>query len=210
MKKIILLSCAAFAFLISNSLKAQSSEWTKSDRTEAYNNFMDLLTPYKILTNEQKESISLCALEDLTKKYSKSDYKAKIDIEIKRIEQSTINQCARNIGVDLEKTHAKSNSNESSGEKKEDFTPKDFSGIWNYEGGTYTFYPSTGEFNLKVPSRDNTAKGSYAIQGRKLVLTQKNGFLNDWGSGNFIILSVSKEKIEMTNNDGKSVILKKE
>ncbi len=78
-----------------------NSEWTKDDRNNIYEDAINMTAKNRTLTQEQRESIALCYLDDITKKYPKKDYYAKIDIEVKRITESTIAQCAKNIGVDL-------------------------------------------------------------------------------------------------------------
>lgn len=97
MKKIILF------ILLSITIKfsAQTTNWTKDDRNNLYSDCMSYATKYKSISSEQKESICLCYLEETTKKYIKSDFEAKIDIEIKRIKEAMLTQCAKNIGVEL-------------------------------------------------------------------------------------------------------------
>ena len=98
MKKIIftLLVCS-----FSLGLFSQSDVWTKADRTNLYDDCMSYVTKSKNTTNDQKESISLCYIGEVTKKYTKADFNAMIDIEIKRIKEAVINQCAKNLGIDL-------------------------------------------------------------------------------------------------------------
>lgn len=97
MKKITLL-ILCLGIIKSN---AQSSNWTKDDRNNLYSDCMSYTTKYKTISGEQKESICLCYLEETTKKYIKTDFEAKIDIEIKRIKEAMLTQCAKNIGVEL-------------------------------------------------------------------------------------------------------------
>ncbi|NBV68759.1 MAG: hypothetical protein EBR74_09510 [Flavobacteriia bacterium] len=78
------------------------AEWTKDDRSNLFSEFTAKLGVYKTLSSEQKESIALCGLDALTAKYAKKDFNSKIDIEIERIYESTISQCAKNIGVVLD------------------------------------------------------------------------------------------------------------
>ncbi len=97
MKKITLLILLSIAVKIT----AQTANWTKDDRNNLYSDCMSYATKYKSISSEQKESICLCYLEETTKKYIKSDFEAKIDIEIKRIKEAMLTQCAKNIGVEL-------------------------------------------------------------------------------------------------------------
>lgn len=97
MKKITLLILLSITIKIT----AQTTNWTKDDRNNLYSDCMSYATKYKSISGEQKESICLCYLEETTKKYAKSDFEAKIDIEIKRIKEAMLTQCAKNIGVEL-------------------------------------------------------------------------------------------------------------
>jgi hypothetical protein len=96
MKKISLL-----ILLILSSYSYSQVEWTKDDRSNLFSEFTSKLGTYKTLSSEQKESIALCGLDAVTAKYTKKDFNSKIDIEIERIYESTISQCAKNIGVVL-------------------------------------------------------------------------------------------------------------
>lgn len=98
-----ILTLIFFTALFCN-LNAQSSQWTKDARNMIYNELLNELTPYKDITQEQKESIALCGLDEITKKYTMSDYQSKIEVELKRIKSATIGQCSKNIGVVLENT----------------------------------------------------------------------------------------------------------
>lgn len=93
------------AFLISSACHAQipvaSDNWTKDDRNAVYEDGMSTVTKNRTLSPEQRESLALCYLDEITKKYTKKEYTAKIDIEVKRITEATLSQCAKNIGVDL-------------------------------------------------------------------------------------------------------------
>lgn len=109
MKLVLALFCA----ISLNSLS--QNDWTKDDRNNLYDEYLTVLTKYKSITKEQKESIALCCLEQTTTKYTKKDFSTKIEIEIKRIHESIVGQCAKNIGVELDQSIAEeSNSNISS------------------------------------------------------------------------------------------------
>lgn len=77
------------------------STWNKNDRETLYTEYLTLLSKYNSINKEQQESIALCALESTTTKYNKTDFSSKIDIELKRIYESQISQCSKNIGVEL-------------------------------------------------------------------------------------------------------------
>ena len=87
--------------LFSISGFSQSEIWSKADRNNLFVDCMSYITKYKNTTNEQRESISLCYIGELTKKYTKDEFQSMIDIEIKRIKEAVINQCAKNLGIEL-------------------------------------------------------------------------------------------------------------
>jgi len=91
-----------FLVALSYNLNAQDSPWTKDTRNMVYNELLNELTPYKDISQDQKESIALCGLEEITKKYTMTDYQSKIEVELKRIKSATIGQCSKNIGVVLD------------------------------------------------------------------------------------------------------------
>jgi hypothetical protein len=90
--------------LIAFSVNAQVIPWTKDARNMAYNELLNDLTTFKSLPQDQKESIALCGLDEITKKYSMAEYQAKIDIETRRIKSATIGICSKNLGISLEAT----------------------------------------------------------------------------------------------------------
>jgi hypothetical protein len=117
--------------LISTISFSQNSDWSKTDRNNVFEECMSATSKYKNISKEQQESLSLCFLEEITKQYSKSEYQAKIEVEINRIHQATIALCAKNIGVNIENTQksevTKSKINEGN------FKRKDIIGEWRDE-----------------------------------------------------------------------------
>jgi len=99
MKKRVSIILVIFSFATISF--AQEVPWTFDARNMVYNQLLNELVGYKILIQEQKESIALCGLEEITKKYQMSSYQSKIPVELKRIKSSTISQCSKNIGVEL-------------------------------------------------------------------------------------------------------------
>jgi hypothetical protein len=99
MKKSITLMLLCILFM--NSYSQTTELWSKLDRNNIYEDCMSYLGKYRNISEEQKESISLCYLDEVTKKYTKQDFQSKIEIEIKRIKEAIINQCTKNLGIDL-------------------------------------------------------------------------------------------------------------
>lgn len=116
---------------ISTFTFSQNYDWSKTDRNNVFEECMSATSKYKNISKEQQESLSLCFLEEITKQYSKKEYQAKIEVEINRIQQATISLCAKNIGVNIEKTQkqeiTKSKINEGN------FKRKDIIGEWRDE-----------------------------------------------------------------------------
>ena len=54
------------------------TEWTKADRTTIYDECYSETIKSKNLTNQQRESLSLCMLDEITSKYTRKEYLAKI------------------------------------------------------------------------------------------------------------------------------------
>jgi len=123
MKKFLL---TVYTICIINFAYSQSDVWTKDARNMVYNELLNELVIYKDLIQEQKESIALCGLDEITRKYPMSNYQSKIEVELKRIKSSTISQCSKNIGVELGIT-AKANEKVESSE----WTKDDKSSFYN-------------------------------------------------------------------------------
>jgi len=190
-----------FLTLLYNFSFSQNQAYTKEDRNSIYNEYLSLLSEYKNVTNEQKESIALCCLEEVTKKYSKDDLKTKIDIEIKRIQQAIITQCAKNIGVDLDNKEAlklQKNEVKEQDSKNSSFKKEDFEGKWSSEEGIFIFYTVDNEFKRTQPQRDNEARGKWYLDGNILILEDTKTFLK-WGSGKYQVVSVNKNEIVLIN-----------
>lgn len=75
--------------------------WTKSDRENLYEDCLSYVTKYKSTTQDQRESIALCYLDNISSKYKKNDFQSKIEIELKRIKESVITECSKNLGIVL-------------------------------------------------------------------------------------------------------------
>lgn len=122
MKTTFFLLIAVIAMAL--NLKAQDAPWTKDARNMVYNELLNELTPFKDVSQEQKESIALCGLDEITKKYSTITYQSKIEVELKRIKSATIGQCSKNIGINLEVVLSKD-------EVKEEWTKESKNSLYN-------------------------------------------------------------------------------
>lgn len=133
---------------ISINCLAQSATWSKDDRNNLFEDCLSYCVKYKNITNEQKESISLCYLEEITKKYDKSEFQTKIDIEIKRIRDAQIGQCAKNIGVDLS-TQAPTPAKEEVVEEEEANLRQMLIGRWKTDDNAIIEFKSDGTYLKK-------------------------------------------------------------
>jgi len=147
---------------------AQSNEWTKDDRNNIYNDCMGYIGKYQNLSTEQKESISLCYLDEITKKYTKKDYQSKIDIEIKKIRETTLTLCSKNIGIELSETKKEEPKKE---EPKKETTSSNptkemLTGQWKDENSEFWLF-ETGDYKMQYAD-GKTAKGTWKIDGDQL------------------------------------------
>ena len=97
-----LLTAIALGFLVfSTHAQQQPAPWSKTQREGLYNEGLSMLSSYKGISQEQKESLALCYLEEITKKHDATEYSQKIEVELKRIRSTAMEQCSKNIGVAL-------------------------------------------------------------------------------------------------------------
>ena len=168
MKKTILLYLLTSLLAVQGF--AQSNEWTKDDRNNIYNDCMGYIGKYQNLSTEQKESISLCYLDEITKKYTKKDYQSKIDIEIKKIRETTLTLCSKNIGIELSETKKEEPKKE---EPKKETTSSNptkemLTGHWKDENSEFWLF-ETGDYKMQYAD-GKTAKGTWKIDGDQLNL----------------------------------------
>jgi hypothetical protein len=156
--------------LIGFSCFGQSGIWTKEDRNNIYDDCMSYIGKYKNLNTDQRESISLCYLNEITKQYTKQEYQNKIDIEIKKIRESTLSLCSKNLGIDL------------SEQKKEEpivvqpkednteleVTKENLKGHWKDENSEFWLF-ETGDYKMQYGD-GKEAKGTWKVDNNQLTL----------------------------------------
>lgn len=92
----------SFAILFfSVSTMVLSQDWTKDDRNNIYQDYLSLLIKYSEISQEQKATIALCAMNTTCEKYTRKEFFSKIEIEVERIQDAQLGLCAKNSGVDL-------------------------------------------------------------------------------------------------------------
>lgn len=170
------------ALLIPVSFFSQSSNWTKDDRNNLYDDCINYTTKYRKVTGEQKESLCLCYLEDITKKYAKGDFEAKIDIEVKRIKEAVLTQCAKNIGVEFASTVKSTEQTEkpaSTAKSDETKLSRDFLiGKWKADNNTTIEFKTDGTFVKSMHYRFVTSNYGH-IEGNR---TTGDWFLDENGT----------------------------
>ena len=98
MRKIIII----IAVLVSFGNSFGQTGWTKPDKELVYNDCLAYLSSnYKQLNDQQKENLSICYVQEFTKKNSKEDYQSMIEPVLKRLRSATITECSKNQGIEL-------------------------------------------------------------------------------------------------------------
>jgi len=204
MKKIILTTTLITANLI---VFGQTNTWAKSDRNLIYEECLaHLTTEYRTLTLDQRETVSLCYLNEITAKYNKNDYQSKIDAELRRIKSSTIIQCAKNIGADLNKpipiVEEKKYQPVKVAENKA--TRQNLQGHWKDEESEFWLF-ETGDFKM-VKMDGSSSKGTWKIDGDVLTLyhdkmfgtSQKDFKILMFSEAKFVYQSIKNRKNTFT------------
>ena len=183
MKKFLVL---AMVFM---STFVYSQDWTKSQRQELYELARNNFVLNKGLSEQQQKAIALCFMETVTKEYTSTEYHNKIDIELESIHNSIIDQCAKKMGLSLNKEKVK----EEPKNKKLDISFSNVKGNWQGGDGSVLYLQENSKYILNE-SDGNVRKGKWRIEGNKLVLT--------W-IGSLAILELTSET--MTLNKGKEL-----
>lgn len=174
---------------------AQSYEWTKQERNDIYENCMSELDNYKEMSEEINESLCLCYLNEITEKYRKRDFDTKIDVELRRIRQSNIIQCSKNLGIDLEGESEEVAEIES---ENVEITNEAIEGKWTFEKGQFTFY-SDGEYKYQS-NIGGKCRGKWDFN---------NSYLNinsAWcGNQSFEVIKVTDNEIIMYKKKGRQL-----
>jgi ABC-type bacteriocin/lantibiotic exporter with double-glycine peptidase domain len=170
MKKIVF--TYSLSMLVFVNVNSQSNDWTKDDRNNVYNECLSYISKYQNLTTEQRESICICYLDEITKKYSKKEYQNKIDIELKKIRETTLTLCLKNLGIDVSETKQDI-------ESKKDVntslpTKEMLIGHWKDENSEFWLF-ETGDYKMQYFDGD-IVKGTWRIEGDQLSLYKEKLF----------------------------------
>ncbi len=189
-----------FIAIVSFTNTFAQNVWTKSDRNGFYDDCMGKISKYTSLTMYQKESICLCYIDDLTKKYDKNELNTKIDVEIERIFLAITNQCSKNLGINLqvkETPKVEEKVQETATELKYD--KMNFIGTWFSELGEYTL-SENGEFILVIPNRTKPINGKWYLDGSVVFFRDLTSF-GKIATREFKIISVKKNDITMSSGN---------
>jgi hypothetical protein len=172
MKSIVLSISLIFSFCFNTF--GQQNDWTKSDRSSIYDECYSETIKYKNLTNEQRESLSLCMLEEITSKNTKKEYFAKIEIEINRIKQSTITLCSKNLGLSIDNSNKPlsievETKNDISKINEGNFTRNDVIGIWRDENSKF-FLNEDGTFLVKFDNGKSVGGKWWIDKNKQIIL----------------------------------------
>jgi hypothetical protein len=76
-------------------------EWSKQDKSIISKDFATFLSKYDFLSDEEKDKLEYCFIKDITSKYSKLKYDELITLEIKQLQESITNRCAKSNKINL-------------------------------------------------------------------------------------------------------------
>jgi hypothetical protein len=185
---------------ISIATFAQNNSWSKNDRNMIYEDCLaTLTTDYKSLTQDQRETVSLCFLNEITEKFNKDDYQNKIDAELRRIKSSTIIQCAKNIGAELNKEVLEEKKNPEPVKLDENKpTRKNLEGHWKDEESEFWLF-ETGDFKM-VKQDGSSSKGTWKIDGDVLTLYHDKMFGTSQKDFKILMFTPDKFVYQSTKN----------
>ncbi len=185
---------------ISIATFAQNNSWSKNDRNMIYEDCLaTLTTDYKSLTQDQRETVSLCFLNEITEKFNKDDYQNKIDAELRRIKSSTIIQCAKNIGAELNKEVLEEKKKPEPVKLDENKpTRKNLEGHWKDEESEFWLF-ETGDFKM-VKQDGSSSKGTWKIDGDVLTLYHDKMFGTSQKDFKILMFTPDKFVYQSTKN----------
>ena len=150
------------------------ADWTKSERTEVYESGKALLAKYPTLTEEQRKSVALEYMRVITSKYTKTEWRAMLDVELEHVQSTTIASVAKNVGVELPVTRDEPKT----GLRETSFSAASMEGTWTYEEGKYSF-TEDGIYILEIGSK--TCRGKWTLNGKILTTAPDGGMQKAFG-----------------------------
>ena len=142
--------------------KTDSITWTKDGKTVLYNSALAGYTKYE-MTQQQRENLSLCYADKISKTYSKAQLDAMLDAEVKKIKNDAFKKCAEENSITLKLLETKISPDK-----------KSLQGCWQSYDFTYCFY-STGDLDkVKDKGLVKTSSGKWFLEGDKLIIVLKD------------------------------------
>lgn len=166
MKKSRTFVLAATPILLSTQFYLSQSKWSKDDRNILYSECMSNIAKYTTINADQKESVCLCYIEEISKKYQKEEYQAKIDAELKRIRESTLTQCSKNTGVDLVEKKEEPKVETSKPINESNITKEAILGHWKDDNSEFWLF-ETGDYKMQF-NDGGVLKGTWKIENNLL------------------------------------------
>lgn len=147
------------------------NKWTKDDRNSLYNDCLSNISKYTGISSEQKESVCICYIDEIAKKYDKEEFQAKIDAEVKRIREATLTQCSKHTGIELadKKEEPKTAPAEPKNDNSEtEVNKENLIGHWKDENSEFWLF-ETGDYKMQY-NDGKTAKGTWKVDNNQLDL----------------------------------------
>jgi hypothetical protein len=185
-----LLTLFIIVYLTTNTGICQNSDWNRDDRNGLYNECVSFLSKYPSLSSEQKESIGLCFLDEISKKYSKYEYQNKIEIELKKIKEASVSICTKNLGISLSDTPVPVQPAPIKKEVPEGPSKETLIGHWKDDNSEFWLF-ETGDYKMQYAD-GGVAKGTWKIDGDQLNLYKEQLF--GTSEKTFKILMFTNEK----------------
>jgi hypothetical protein len=184
--------------LVVMSVCAQTTEWTKSDAQTLYEEAMSILSKYPI-KQEQKEAISLCYKNEITRQITKAEYNLKIEPELKIMRSTYITQCAKSAGVELVETKPDEPT------KTVTLSVAGLSGMWEFEGRRFTF---TEGGTYLYDGSNKKCTGQWHLNNKTITLNPDNSVANKFalcGNEEFEIVSFNPNQVDLLKTGARSV-----
>jgi hypothetical protein len=154
-------------------LFAQNNVWTKDDRNNVYNECFSFIGKYPNLTTDQKEALSICYLDEITKQYTKLDYLNKIEVELRKIKETILTLCSKSLGIELsekKKEEIKIEPPKEEGNKELPATKENLIGHWKDDNSDFWLF-ETNDYKIQY-NDGKSARGTWKIDNIQLSLNK--------------------------------------
>ncbi|NVO21573.1 MAG: hypothetical protein HXX13_17865 [Bacteroidetes bacterium] len=130
--------------------------WSKETRTNLYNKAQNYFNRYD-LTQQQREMLSLCYTNEITKTFTKRDYDNLSEIELKRIKSELLKKCVDENKITLQLLTSKK------------LTMKGLAGSWQSDDFSISL-SETGSMEKRMKKgKPKISKGNWSIESDKII-----------------------------------------